>query len=64
MKCFGMDSPAVPRVDVPVGQECASCHNLIMDGDVGFIIPHVGEGEPYHRPWHRECLKKALGLSD
>ena len=44
------------RANVPVGVPCARCSELIVEDDVGEMMPHVDETCAVIRPIHRECL--------
>jgi hypothetical protein len=66
MKFFGatIQSEAIPRTGVPVGQRCFSCEKPIIATDSGFILPYTAEGgETTDTPWHRSCLLECLGLT-
>lgn len=49
------------RVPVPVGRPCLICHEPIIDGDQGVVMPYLYQGEdgaPAQRDAaeHRECM--------
>lgn len=65
MKIFGRSvgcGHCIPSVDTPVDEVCMRCGILIKEGDVGVIMPHVGEKETVDRPWHIACFRLALGI--
>jgi hypothetical protein len=48
------------QVPTPVGQECLTCHESIVEGEQGVVMPLIYEadGAPAVRdaPEHRECM--------
>ncbi len=48
------------RVPTPVGQPCLECHEPIVEGDQGVVMPllYEADGAPACRqaPEHRECM--------
>lgn len=67
MRWFGVGAWApicddCERVDVPVGERCAYCSQIIEPGDDGLMIPHHDAGGVRELPWHRECqLRTVIG---
>lgn len=64
------DAPAIvdsdaEQVETPVGDSCLDCHEPIVDGEQGFILPntYVGQdGKNHVRPTgeHRECFFRSV----
>ncbi len=40
----------------PIGEPCLVCRDLVARGDVGELVPDVGEHTVTVRAVHRECL--------
>ncbi len=59
MKVFGPTPwgnwPDKVVVQTPVGESCQLCGELVLHGDLGVLMPFVGEVEE-ERPWHRDFL--------
>jgi hypothetical protein len=55
------------EIATPIGEICARCERVIVDGDQGISIPHVTD-EPSqpdeYRPWHLLCFLDSLGIAD
>ena len=61
MKTFGYSHPELPRVDAPVGEPCGWCAETIAAGDLGVMVPHLGEDDEMRdRPVHRECFLRQI----
>jgi hypothetical protein len=60
-KFFGMGAVKDPnRVEVPVGQKCVYCEEVIELADPGFMIPQLGLNTWSYSPWHRECFLRTV----
>jgi hypothetical protein len=72
-KWFGKDWGApicaqTDHVDTPVGDKCAWCEEVIVEGDQGTLIPHgwvATEGEPAYdkvnySAWHIDCFMRSV----
>jgi hypothetical protein len=63
MKFFGAiyQSPIYQeceRAQVPKGELCAHCAEVIAEFDDGWILPFLGE--PPHLPYHRACFLRGI----
>lgn len=48
--------------ETPVGAPCGWCEEIIVAGDSGLIIPHIGDEGAEQRPYHRACfLRSCIG---
>jgi len=64
MKWFGNNgvpfAPAcetTPFVPTPIGQRCTFCMQIIMEEDIGFVMPHLQEdGFWKELPQHQDCM--------
>jgi hypothetical protein len=64
VKVFGRSigcGHCITEVATPIGEPCLSCNVAIKEGDVGLIMPHVGETVE-EKPWHITCFRLALGI--
>ena len=51
------------HVATPVGQKCGYCDQAIGEGEIGLVMPVVGNpGDPSTLPYHHACLMKSMGL--
>lgn len=47
------------RAEVPAGQPCFYCEEIILPTDRGFLMVHAGETVE-HKPYHFECHFRQL----
>lgn len=50
----------VSHAETPIAEPCAWCMELIEDGDVGVIIPSMGERGFDRVPFHLECHLRTI----
>lgn len=49
------------HVETPVGFTCGRCLELILDGDQGFVMPHVRlDGKPAVMAKHLDCFLQSI----
>lgn len=50
----------IEQVPTPVGKECILCEEYIVDGDRGFMVPHLIGTSFEEKPTHRECVARSI----
>lgn len=67
MRWFGpdhlppFDDGDLVRAPAPIGERCVWCDEPILEGEYGFLVPHVeSAGSARERPHHNECLARQM----